>query len=134
MFTVTIYFVRVIISITIIQGMTISRTNLYFWLRGSIPLGHLAHCDFSPSVTICLGNNFTFSSRCVRENSKRNEMPSAQLSVMPLICQHVSTSKGLLQASITKYIKGTVYSCIMFWSEISVIELGIIHIAVLNKF
>jgi len=55
------------------------------------------------------------SSIWVRYHNDDDKVPSAQLeSVTSLIWQHVSTSKGLLQASSIKYTKGIYNNFIQF--------------------
>jgi len=51
-------------------------------------------------------------------------MPSAQLGyVVLLIWQHLSTSKGHLQASDINYIKRNVYNLILFRTDILVLQI-----------
>jgi len=62
-------------------------------------------------------------------------MPSAQpVHVISLIWHHVSTSEGHLQASSIKYIKGIMYSCVKFWTEISTIQFDKIPIIYKKRF
>lgn len=47
--------------------------------------------------------------------------------IMSLLLQNVSISKGHFQASHIKYIKGRIYNCIKFGTEISILQIEKIH-------
>jgi len=61
-------------------------------------------------------------------------MMSAQLVVIiSLIWQLLSTTKIHLQASSREYVKGTIYRCIKFGTEISILEFDTIRVALSNQ-